>query len=122
MQGKVTVRAVEALRTQAGRKRAVVFLWDTELQGFGVKAWPSGQLSWLVQKWIGGRGGKATRIVIGRCPPMSLDDARIQAGIAIGEVHKGNDLVALKEHRRKAQREALNAVTLQDAVVTYFKR
>ena len=119
---KITTRKIEGLRRDARRQGKVHFLWDTELRGFGVKAWPSGQLSWVVQKWIGGRGGMAKRITIGRCPPMSLDDARTQAGIAVGEVHKGNDLVALREHRRKAQRAALHAVTLHDAVVTYFQR
>jgi integrase len=53
---------------------------------------------------------------------MDLDDARAEAGIKIGELFKGVDLVGMREQRRQTQREALQALTLQECVEKYFRK
>ena len=42
-QGRITKRAVDALRCPAGKDRG--FLWDDALAGFGVGAFPTGARS-----------------------------------------------------------------------------
>ncbi|MEY9721439.1 hypothetical protein ABIA22_003929 [Sinorhizobium fredii] len=64
MKAKITGKSLPSLIKEAGGK--AVYIWDTELSGFGIYLTPKGDISWLVQKWIGGRGGKAVRQVIGR--------------------------------------------------------
>ena len=57
---KITKRAVDALQSVSGRD---VFIWDSELRGFGVRVKPSGvrDLSHPVSEtWRGGRGGSCS--------------------------------------------------------------
>ena len=122
MKGKITARAVEALRKQANKNGSDVFLWDTELQGFGAKASAHGRVSWVFQHWLGGRGGKAKRIAFGQSPPMGVDEARKEAEKLRGEVNSGVDIVDRKQQLREAKREALLATALAEAVETYFQK
>jgi hypothetical protein len=80
---KITTKGIDALRRKAPAQGKPLLVWDTELRGFGAKVWPSGQVAWLVQRWVGGKGGKAKRVVVGRYPGMPLDAARVEAGAAI---------------------------------------
>lgn len=120
-QGKLTVRSIAWVRGSAASLGTAQFLWDTEVAGFGVKASPQGTVSYVVQKWIGGRGGKAKRIVIGRHPDLKLDDARSKAGRIASEVFDGADLVSERKQRREQQRHDLNT-TLQPTIEQYVKR
>ena len=43
---KITKETIDALAPQAGRD---VFLWDSELRGFGVRRKPSGAAAFIVQ-------------------------------------------------------------------------
>jgi integrase len=49
------------------------YFWE---RGFGARVSPGGQVSWLVQRWEGGKSGKATRKVLGHYPVMTLEQAR----------------------------------------------
>ena len=75
MQRKITKASVEAAIRDAQKRGAKVYLWDTELRGFGFYASPRGNASWLAQKWKGGKaasGGRPVRWVIGQyrmCSP-----------------------------------------------------
>lgn len=117
---KITQRTIDSLR----RKPPTIptFLWDTELQGFGAKVWPSGQVSWIIQKWIGGRGGKAKRVVVGRYPGMDLEKARLEAGEAITATRKGADLVDKRTKARLAKRAELQAIKLSEALDRYLAK
>lgn len=97
MRAKITTRSLRAATTTQP-----VYLWDTELRGFGVRVSPTA-ISWLVQRWYGGRGGRPFRYVLGNYPSMSLAEARRQAEIDIGEMRKGTNFVL----RRKGQRTQL---------------
>ena len=112
---RITTRSINAAARPS-------FLWDDKLKGFGCRIATDGRVSWLVQKKIGGREGKATRVVIGHSPPMELAEARTAAEIAIGEVAKGIDLPTKKRLQREAKRETLNAPTLCEAAELFLRR
>jgi hypothetical protein len=76
---RITEREVNTLRTASRRTGKSVFLWDTELRGFGLRVAANGLGTWLVQKWVGGRRGKLKRLAIGHLPPMSVEEARAKA-------------------------------------------
>lgn len=113
MRARITTRRIQsATHTEQ-------YVWDTDLKGFGVRLTPTAT-SWLVQKWYGGRGGKAIRYVLGNYPSMSLVEARRQAEIDIGEMRKGTNLVL----RRKGQRTQIKKDvhhTLAAVVRVYLK-
>src|SRR5262245_57175687 len=79
MQQKITKAVVEQHKRQAIATSRKVYVWDTELRGFGFYASPKGNASWLAQRWKGGRGGKQVRWVIGQYPLTQPEDARTEA-------------------------------------------
>ena len=64
--GKITKRAVDALRAESDRD---VFAWDTELRGFGVRAKPSGVKTFLIQ--YRNAEGRTRRFVLARISQRS---------------------------------------------------
>ena len=111
--GKITQRAVDALAKHAKEHAKGVYLWDTELRGFGCRAAPSGQVSWLFQHWIGGQGGRPNRLAFAHYPGTRLEAAREQAEKLRGDVANGIDVVSRKDQIRKEKREALKATKLE---------
>lgn len=85
MKPKITKRSVESIKP-AERD---VFLWDTELTGFGCKATPKGSRVYLLQYW---RHGRARRYTIGRHGQgMTAEQARHEALRLKAAVAKGAD-------------------------------
>ena len=84
---RVSMRAVDALKP---RERDV-YLWDSDLAGFGVKATPAGSKVYLVQYRLGGRNGRTRRITIGRHGTLTPHQARREAKRILGEVASGSD-------------------------------
>ena len=82
-------RSVDAL---APKDQAWI-AWDDRLTGFGVRVYPSGRKSWIVNYRAGDGGRKAPnkRIVIGRCDRVSADQARRMAQQVLGKVAGGDD-------------------------------
>jgi hypothetical protein len=52
------------------------FWWDTELPGFGLRAFAAGSKSWFVQFR---QRGKQKRITLGRPPELGAEEARVLA-------------------------------------------
>lgn len=117
---KITEARIEALKKKAAPSASGLFLWDTELPGFGVRASAAKtykqKVSYLVQRY---RGGKLERAVLGHYPARSIDEARQEAHRRLAD-----DTRSLKawndEKRQKAQEEAA-ADTLQSAVNRYLQ-
>lgn len=86
---KLTIRAIDALTPPAEGQK---FLWDGELRGFGVRIIPSGLKSFILQYRNG--EGRSRRIVIGRCSLLTLEKARGQAKIKLGQIADGADPAA----------------------------
>ena len=83
---KLTKRIVEATKPNAHRE---VFLWDTELPGFGLRLYPSGRRIYLVQYRT--KSGRQRRAVLGPHGPLTAEKARGTARDMLADVHKGGD-------------------------------
>ena len=68
-------------------EREVIY-WDTALPGFGVRVYPSGVKTYLVQR-RGPRGSK--RIALGRHGTTSAEEARRQAAVLLPRIESGEE-------------------------------
>jgi hypothetical protein len=83
---KLTGRSVEG---QAPAEHGDLFLWDSEVLGFGVNISAAGRRSYILQYRFGGR---ARRYTIGaHGSPWTPDTARDQAKILMGQISAGED-------------------------------
>jgi integrase len=104
MRGKITKRRVDALECPAAKDREV--LWDTELSGFGVVAFPPAKKPPGEKKAPGKKvyviqyrqAGRSRRSVIGEHGRLTPDEARRLAKVELGAVEGGADPI---EERRK---------------------
>ncbi|MEH2546889.1 integrase [Bradyrhizobium sp. AZCC 2262] len=79
--------------------------YDSDLTGFGVKAMPSGALSWIVE-YRPGEGGRRVakrRMVIGTPATLSPEKARDAAETLLAKVKLGADPAAERGAARKAE-------------------
>ena len=68
-----------------------VYVWDSELKGFGLKVSPAGRKTYIVQYRIGGRKGRTRRFTIGKHGTLTAEQARKAAKEALGQVSLGKD-------------------------------
>ena len=80
----LSMRTVDGL---SGDGKDVIF-WDRELQGFGVRVYPSGTKVYLVQS-RGPRGSK--RVTLGRHGVISADRARRRAASIVARIKAGEE-------------------------------
>ena len=92
---KLTKRSVEALCTEVKD----YLVWDRDLRGFGVRVYPSGKKTYLVQYRVGRR---TRRITIGQHGALTADEARNQAKRLLGDVARGADPSTEKQTLRRA--------------------
>jgi integrase len=83
---KITKRAVDALQSVSGRD---VFIWDSELRGFGVRVKPSGVRTFLIQ--YRNIEGRTRRLVLGQYRALTPENARDLAREKLAGVAKGED-------------------------------
>jgi Arm DNA-binding domain len=83
---KITKRAVDALQSMSGRD---VFIWDSELRGFGVRVKPSGVRTFLIQ--YRNVEGRTRRLVLGQYGALTPENARDLAREKLAGVAKGED-------------------------------
>jgi integrase len=83
-------------------KRTTYF--DTDLTGFGLRVFPSGARSWIVEyrPGTGGRGVSKRRMVIGTPNTLTPDQARTQAAALLAKVKLGADPAGERSDGRKA--------------------
>ena len=102
---KITKRVVDALAPSPDRD---VFVWDSELRGFGVRVKPSGAASYLIQ--YRNAHGQTRRLAIGKVGTLTPDEARGLARQRLADVAKGADPSA----DRHAARDAITMAGLCD--------
>jgi integrase len=112
---KITKRAVDGLATQAKVEGRVLYAWDADLSGFGLRAGKSG-VSYFVEYRLGGRGTKNQRMSIGKHGVLTPDEARKLAKEELGKVARGDDVAQAK----KEAREKLTGQTLKDAMERFL--
>lgn len=91
-------------------EKGQVFYWDDELPGFGMYVGTTSK-TWCVQQRI---GNKTKRVVLGKYPTMTAEQARIAAKKGIGALAAGIDPV--KEKREKN----IKAVTLGEVFTAFL--
>lgn len=100
---KITKRSVD---TAAPDASGDIFIWDDDVRGFGIRVWPSGAKTYLVQYRTGGRGSQVRRFVLGRHGVLTPNQARARAQQALAEVAAGNDPAALRDEKRASMKVA----------------
>jgi integrase len=87
MRGKITKRAVDAMRPGGSDQ----FLWDTEIKGFGLKVTPADKRVYILQYRSGGRGTPTKRVTIGSHGALTPEGARAAAQRLAGAIANGAD-------------------------------
>jgi len=102
VRGKITKRAVDALRSAADGRELV--LWDTELAGFGVRVQRGDAKSYILRYRAGrGRTAPLRKLTIGRHgSPWTPDQARTEAKRLSGLVAHGKDPAGAKAAAKAA--------------------
>jgi len=93
---KLTTRAVEALTPIDGEE----FIWDTVLSNFGLRIYPTGRKTYLIQ--YRNSGGRTRRPRIGDHGVLTADMARQEARRRLGAVACGEDPSEERTTRRRA--------------------
>lgn len=92
---RLTKRIIDAAKHPTAGQ---VFLRDDELRGFAVRITP-GCKSFIVEREIHGR---VRRMTIGRYGVLTVEQARDEARVKIGEIAAGHDPVEAQRQRRKS--------------------
>lgn len=90
MQAKISKRLLDSITPTD----TDLFLWDTEVKGFGVKVTPAGKRSYVLQYRIAGRLRRFTIGVHGS--PWTPDQARQEAVKLLAQIAKGIDPAEMK--------------------------
>lgn len=117
MTEKITKRLVDAAKLPpekaAGPKgSAYIFIWDSELPGFGLKVTATSK-TYVAQARV---GGKTVRSTIGKHGVFTPDEARVKAKIALGKMSDGINVNSEKKL------EAADQITLKELCDRYLKK
>ena len=102
---KITKRLIDSLRPVQGRD---VFVWDSDLKGFGLRLKPSGAGAFIVQ--YRNQEGRTRRLRVGRIGTLTPDEARKEARDRLVDATKGRDPSA----ERHALRDEMTVAELCD--------
>lgn len=90
---KITKKSVDAAKPKDNE----YFIWDDDLAGFGLRVFPSGKKSYVVQYR---QHRRTRRIAIGAHGVFTPDEARKEAKGVLGEVARGGDPAEVKARAR----------------------
>ncbi len=77
-----------------------LFLWDTDLRGFGIRVKPSGVKTFVIQYRTA--QGASRRMAVGQYGRLTVDEARKAAKIALADVTRGVDPKGERDQARLA--------------------
>lgn len=103
---KITKQLVDSLVATNGD----LWVWDTEVKGFGVRARPGGRKSYVIEyrPGSGGRVAPKKRYTIGRHgSPWTPDAARRKAIEILGDVIKGEDPLKARNDARRPDEDTV---------------
>ena len=115
MRDKLRKRVMDALRDKATADGKTLYLWDSDLTGFGAVCTKTGSCSYFIEYRLGGRGTQSKRLTIGKHGVLTPDEARKVAKAELGKVARGTDVAQAK----KDQRDKLTGVTFRDTAERY---
>lgn len=96
--GKITARSVNNLLPDPSKP---LFLWDTDLKGFGLKVTPKGKKIYIIQYRLESTQLSPTRFTIGKHGTFSPDEARQAAKEQLAKASLGEDPAEEKRKRKK---------------------
>ncbi|MBA4417235.1 MAG: integrase [Syntrophus sp. (in: bacteria)] len=99
---KLTKKRVESL---ALPESGQVFVWDSDVKGFGLRLTPGGR-AYIIQNRV---NGVTRRVSLGKHGIITLDEARKKAVAELSKMLEGKDPVAEKAHK-KAYSKTLRAL------------
>ncbi len=102
MKAKITKRLVDTTNPQDRD----VFVWDTEVHGFGLKVTPGGRKVYILQYRMGGRGHPTRRYTIGNHGGLTPDQARDISKKLRGQIAGGKDPIEIEKDERRKEAEA----------------
>lgn len=100
---KITIRSIEAMTPS----QKETFLWDSGLNGFGVRCSPAGRKTFILQYR---QSGRTRRMSLGVFGALTPNEARELAKRYLGDVARGND----PSLDRKRERAASSVSALAD--------
>ncbi len=86
-------------------KKSDYFVWDTKVSNFGIRVYSSGRKTYLIQYR---KGNGTRRYTIGAHGHLTVQQARKEAQVKLGEVATGGD--PSKERQRESRRLSLSQV------------
>jgi hypothetical protein len=93
---KLTKRLIDAAHAEAAKGE--VFLWDSEVKGFGLRVKPSGVKSFVLKYRV---SGQTKRYTVGKVgSPYTVDEARNAAADLLRDIRRGSDPGAAKAQAR----------------------
>jgi len=95
MQVKLTKKVVEETKPETARD---LFLWDTDLAGFGCKISPKGKRVYVAQYR---RNGRSRRLTLGQHGTLTIEQSRQQARVKLSRAALGEDPAAEKIDARR---------------------
>jgi hypothetical protein len=108
---KLTKRSIDSIQPLPDKD---VFVWDNELKGFGLRVFSSGRKTYFVQ--YRNQYNRTRRIKIGMHGIFTVEQARDQAKIILGEIAKGSD----PSNEQKNNRNRKNILTVAELAQEYL--
>ncbi len=119
MRAKITKRLVDA----TGSADRDVFVWDTDIRGFGLKVSKGGAKTYIFQYRMGGRELPTRRFTIGPHGALTPTEARDRAANLRAKVSNGVDPGMEKAEERKRARAKIDApITFGQLAKDYIDR
>lgn len=116
----LTNKIITAKIKEAKSDGLTLTLWDGEVRGFGARISPTGRVTWIARKAIGRGKGSTQMLTLGHYPGMSLETARVDAGLAIARLAKGEDVVSQVKRARRDKVERQQCPPIKTAVSDYL--
>jgi integrase len=127
MRGEINPGSIKMLSERARSERKTLFLYDEKLKRFGARATKTGEVSYILEYALGGRGAPKRRVTIARHGPVTPKQARDIAEDQLREIRVGPD--GLRPDLNQKKREAITrleeekrAATFEQAWARYIER
>ncbi len=118
MRAKITKETIDDLREKAQAEGKTLYLFDSEMTGFGAVATKKGACSYWIEYRLGGRGSPSRRVTIGKHGALAPTEARRKAKQELGKVANGVDVAQAK----RESRERPTGQTLQGLIERYLAK